>query len=447
VSHSVSLRTAAWYGDREVSLDFPDPWEITVRRPATPPEISDDDIRAALERPVGQPPIRELARGCSRPLIVVDDLARPTPAARVMPHVLRHLSDSGIPSDAVTVLLATGTHGAPPRGAFAKKIGDVAASSCRLVVHDDTGNAVRLGRTSFGSPVLVDPEAVRADLLIGIGGIYPQTTVGFGGGSKLVLGILARRSIVSLHYGHPGVGGSYVTQNSFRRDLAEMCRIVGIDTIVSVHVDEERRVVGVVAGDHYTYYPEAVDLVRARLSAPPPEDADVVVSNAYPMDVSLVFMRSKGMSPFRFSARAATRILVGSAPEGSGHHGLYPFTERSRFQRQIHRGRRLTVPGGRRLVVRRAIGRLRGNGGSDEAGRRAGPVWVYAPPPRLASLPTDIPGMRVVDSWAEVLDAVRREQGDRMSLRVAVYPCAPLQVIDSAKEPLGSTARTWEVGE
>jgi lactate racemase len=391
------LRTAAWYGDREISLDFPDPWQVDVHRPATPPEISDDDIRAALERPVGQPPIRELARGRSRPLIVVDDLGRPTPVARLMPHVLRHLSDGGIAPDAVSVLLATGTHGPPAPGAFAKKIGDLAASSCRLVVHDDSARGVRVGRTSFGSPVLVNPEALRADLLIGIGGVYPQTTAGFGGGSKLVLGILARRSIVCLHYGHPSAQGSYVAQNPFRREIEEMCRMVGLDTIASAIVDHERRVVGVFAGDHYIYYSDAVNFARTHLSAPRPEDADVVVSNAYPMDVSLVFMRSKGMSPFRVSPRSASRIVVCSAPEGPGHHALYPFTERSTYQRQIHRIRRLSVQGGRRLVIRRTIGRIHQEPRREDGGRWAGPVWLYAPPPRLATLPVNIPGMRVVE--------------------------------------------------
>lgn len=447
MSPSVALRTAAWYGDREVSLDFPDAWQVDVHRPATPPEISDHDIRAALERPVGQPPIRDLARGRSRPLIVVDDLARPTPASRLMPEVLGHLSDAGIAASDVTVLLATGTHGAPPPGAFAKKIGDLAASSCRLVVHDDMARAVRVGRTSFGSPVLVDAEAVRADLLIGIGGIYPQTTAGFGGGSKLVLGILARRSIVSLHYGQPSARGSYARQNPFRREVEEMCRMVGLDTITSVFVDDDRRVVGMVTGDHYAYHPEAVEFARGRLSAPRPEDADVVVSNAYPMDVSLVFMRSKGMSPFRFAPRSASRIVVCSAPEGPGHHGLYPFTERSRYQRQIHRIRRLSVRGGRRSIVRSTIGRLHQPPRREDGRPWAGPVWLYAPPPRLATLPTDVPGMRVVESWAEVVDAVRHEQGDRRSLRVAVYACAPLQVIESGMESLGSSTMTWEAGE
>jgi len=40
--------------------------------------------------------------------------------------------------------------------------------------------------------------------------------------------------------------------------------------------------------------------------------------------------------------------------------------------------------------------------------------------------------MVAVDSWAEVLRSVDREQGGRRGLDVAVYPCAPLHCLDVA---------------
>src|SRR5919201_5568277 len=97
---SLSLSTSAWYGDRPLELPFPRHWDITTWWPATPAPLTDDQIAAALERPVGQRPIRELASAASRPAVIVDDLTRPTPVARIFPHLLRQLADAGVPAEA-----------------------------------------------------------------------------------------------------------------------------------------------------------------------------------------------------------------------------------------------------------------------------------------------------------------------------------------------------------
>ena len=117
-----------------------------------------EDIAAALEQPVGQPPLRELARGASRPLVIVDDLTRPTPAGRVIPPLLGQLADAGIPRERLTILLGSGSHGLIPADAASKKVGSEAASACRLLVHDCEKQAVAIGRTSFGTRVFVNPE-------------------------------------------------------------------------------------------------------------------------------------------------------------------------------------------------------------------------------------------------------------------------------------------------
>src|SRR3954449_2813805 len=83
------LRTAAWYGDHEIELPVPDGWDLTVHTPRTPAPLSDAEIDAALRQPVGQEPISRLAAGRSRPLIIVDDLTRPTPAERIPPRLRR----------------------------------------------------------------------------------------------------------------------------------------------------------------------------------------------------------------------------------------------------------------------------------------------------------------------------------------------------------------------
>ena len=457
MSQACRLRTAAWYGDREIELAFPDGWEVAVHTPRTGPPLADADIDEALRHPVGQEPIARLARGRSRPLIVVDDLTRPTPAARVIPAVLRQLAEAGIAADDVTILLATGTHVGATREAFAKKIGHEAAAACRLLMHDDGGDLAKVGRTSFGTPVIVNRAVVDSDIVVGVGGVYPQHSTGFGGGAKLALGVLGRASIARLHYGHPSMEGSYDTDNAFRRDLDEVAALIGLRTSISAHVDADRQIVRLVSGDHERYYADAVAFAREAYLAPLPGDADFVVSNAYPIDVSLTFMRSKGIVPLLHGRPGASRALIAACPEGVGHHGLFPFVPDPRRWRYRHMARRARAQPGlvpAKLAKRAArmpgkVRRgLRGGGGpAPAAGPPAPsrPIWLHAPGTPPASLPVNLPAMTVVAAWEDVIERVRREQDGRDDLNVAVYACAPLHVLDLAAAA-GSTSAPAAIG-
>ena len=440
---AAQLHTACWYGDRPLRLDMPSGWHVTTHWPSTPPPLGKDEMAMALEQPWGQPSIRELARGRSRPLIIVDDPTRPTPAGHLLPLVLRQLADAGVPADHVRILVATGMHGPPRPPALAAKVGPEAVA-CRLLVHDPGHGLVRAGRTSFGTPVLVNREVLASDLVIGIGGVYPQHSTGFGGGSKLALGVLGKRSIVALHYGHPSMEGSYEVDNDFRKDLDEIAARIGLHTSISLLLDAQRRPVRVMSGDHRGYWRAAVAFALAAYGAPPPADADVVIANAYPTDVSLTFARSKGIAPLLLARPGASRVLVSACSEGAGHHGLFPFVGASCLQGPLHLARTVSARPG--AVPAKVAGRLRaalasGRGGA-AAPPMARPIWLHVPGPTRADLPADLPGMRVVGTWPEVLARIDAEQGRRSGLKVAVYPCAPLQVLQHAKRPATATAAT-----
>ena len=425
----LELRTSAWYGERPLHLALPPEWEVEQHWPATTAPLSDEQIGAALADPIGRPPLREFARGARRPVVIVDDLTRPTPAERVLPHLLRELEAAGCEPERTTMILATGSHQRIPADAPRRKVGDEAARRCRLLVHDGFGRAVTVGRTSYGTVVRVNPHVVASDLVLGVGGVYPQHSTGFGGGAKLAIGVLGKSSIARLHYRHEGMQGRYVVENDFRRDLAEVARLVRLSWTVNVHVDAERRPVRVVCGDHDAFYPDEVEFAMRTFRAPRPGNADVVISNAYPADVSLTFVRSKGMIPLDHAAPAASRILIAGCPEGEGLHGVFPFVGGPRYARQRHVARLIRHrPADAAVRIARRARRLRS--------RRPPPlpqtrrqVSLFVTEGRPGRLPEQIPEMRAFYDWDEVVERVAAEQDRGRPLRVAVYPCAPLQVL------------------
>jgi lactate racemase len=426
------LSTAAWYGDPFLELAFPVDWSVVVHQPKLPPPLDEDQMMAALRDPVAAPPLAAIATTARRVVIIVDDLTRPTPSEAVLPLLLGELESVGTKRENVTIVVATGTHGPAPADAMERKVGR-SAQGCRLVSHDDLTDCPKVGVTRMGTPVFVNRELLRADLVIGIGGVYPQHSTGFGGGSKLAIGVLGRASISKLHFGHQSMDGRYDVDNDFRSDLDEIARLVGLRWSVMVHVNSRREIVRLVAGDPEQAYPAAAAFARERFAAPLPSDADVVIANAYPLDISATFMRSKGVIPLLHARVGASRVLLAACPEGVGHHGLFP----------------LEPPTGIRLLRRRAeIIKARGwpevarlakavarRPFRQRAAAPTGPgplsMLMYRTIDSPTPLPRDIPGMQLVETWSGVLDAIRSQQQGRGGLRVVVYPCAPLQVLES----------------
>ncbi|MDQ3913520.1 MAG: lactate racemase domain-containing protein, partial [Actinomycetota bacterium] len=433
------LRTGAWYGDRAMAVPIPPSWNVDVHTLSTRKPLTDAQIMARLEAPVGQPTIRELCRGKARPVVIVDDLNRPTPASRIMPTLLRQFQDAGIPPQNVGIVMASGTHGSPPVDAFAKKVGAQAAKLCQLHVHNCNGNLVNRGKTSFGTPILVNKHVVDSDFLVGIGGLYPNHSAGFGGGSKLALGVLGFRSIARLHWGHDSAGwGAPNGLSSFRRELDEIAQVIGLNTTVSLLLNADREVVEVACGSHRAYYADLLGSAKEAYHAPLPEDrADVVISNAYPADLSLTFAQMKAFHMLAASPRRASRIAIASCSEGLGFHALFPYMNAPKYHRQrmmaMHGRMLLGQPDVLAQKVFRLLTRKLGFRRGESGPTTRNPIWLYRPggaeTDHLPTLPAQIPGIRVTSSWDEIVEAVSREQGDRNALRVMAYSCASMQWI------------------
>ena len=118
---------------------------------------------------------------------------------------------------------------------------------------------------------MINPQVAESDLLIGVGGVYPNWTAGFGGGAKLALGVLGFETIAALHLGHQSMGwGTPNSRSDFRRDLDEIARMIGLRTSVSLVVNGDREVVEVFCGDTWVSHSSAERLVCEGFRAPAP---------------------------------------------------------------------------------------------------------------------------------------------------------------------------------
>src|SRR5206468_1347042 len=128
-------------------------------------------LRAALRSPLAGPPLREVVPTGATVGIVICDVTRPFPAARVLPVLLDELPDSA----RVTVFVATGTHRACTAAELDQMLGPELSGSLRIVQHDafDLSRHAYLGRVHTGGEAWIEREFLEQDVRILTGFIEP----------------------------------------------------------------------------------------------------------------------------------------------------------------------------------------------------------------------------------------------------------------------------------
>ncbi|HXF62858.1 MAG TPA: lactate racemase domain-containing protein, partial [Caldilineaceae bacterium] len=253
--NAVTMPSRAWYGDGDLTLDFPAGWEVHVLAPQDAPKLSADGIEAAFANPIGTARIAELARGKRSATVVVDDVSRPTPAAELIPYVLRELAEAGVPKSEIRFVIGGGSHRQQTQEELEKKLGAEVVAQYEVSTHDFMAGDLRgLGNLPDGTPVYINRTVADAEFKMTVGGIYPHGAVGFGGGSKLILpGVSGFATMYHFHTFYPARGqGNIERQGDVpdHRDASEaVARLLGLDVVVNAVINSRREIAALFVGD------------------------------------------------------------------------------------------------------------------------------------------------------------------------------------------------------
>lgn len=273
---------ALGYG--QVPLQMPIDDHDTVVMPPTCGQAPalDEILEESLANPVGSLPLERLAAGRKRILIIVSDDTRKDPRASFIKAIVKRL-----PRDSeVRVAVATGTHG-PSR-----LDGLGLPSSMSIVNHDGHGEGfARIGTTSRGTDVLVNPCLLEADLVVATGCIRPHYFAGYGAGVKAIFpGLGEAMSIRSNHLlkttpkARPGV----VEGNACRDDLEEVLGMLACPAFLLNGVQgSDGQVHHIVAGEIGKAFRVGADLCRPLFAVKVQLASSLVISGGQPTTDSL----------------------------------------------------------------------------------------------------------------------------------------------------------------
>jgi nickel-dependent lactate racemase len=280
-----------------------------------------------LDAPVAGPSLAQLARHAASAAISVCDITRPVPYRVILPPLLARLEQSGIPRDAITILIATGLHRPATDAEISEILSPAIAATCRVVNHRarERSEHRHLGSTQSGTPVHIDERFMAADLHITCGLIEPHLMLGFSGGRKLIApGLAFEDTIKRIHspvfMRDPRAVEGSIEGNSVHAELLEIARMARHDFLLDVAITRDRQISGVFAGAAEQAHAEAVRFVSAamRHDLDGPVDAVITSSAGYPLDLTY-YQAIKGITAAGQIVKPGGRILlVAECAEGVG---------------------------------------------------------------------------------------------------------------------------------
>jgi nickel-dependent lactate racemase len=402
----ISVPAWEWYGWKPETLAFPDTWDIHVQKMKghDAKALKPREIEEKLQHPFGTKPLSEIAKGKRKCVIIFDDMTRPTKTTQILPSVLNELHRGGIVDDKIVFMMASGAHTGRMLFDFQKKLGEEICEKYLVFNHNPYESFVDLGKTSRGTPILINKEVMSCDLKVVISSIMPHFGYGFGGGSKMILpGVAAVESISPNHAIKKGTDPGKVSGNERRLDSEEASRKTGLDFVVHALLNADSDACDLVSGDMIEAHREGVRRARAHYVTKVVPDADISIGNTYPM-------ANEGYKSYH--------IMLESVRKGGDMVYL------------------LYTPEGCRVHF------YNGRFGTDYGGQGWKPDVYTKKPWKMGRVICVSPsglmkadehyygeGSKWVKTWKEALKLMEETHGSKA--KVAIYPCASMQISES----------------
>ena len=412
----IKLPQLAWHGTRALELPLPDSWQVEMCNMAgyNRPALTADQIKAAVTKNlIDTPPIRELARGKKKIVIIFDDMTRVTRVADIVPFVINELEVAGISDDRIRFIAALGCHGSMNRLDFIKKLGEGILSRFPVYNHNPFDNCSFVGTTSNGTKVYLNAEAMKCDFKIAIGSITPHVMSGFSGGGKIILpGIASFESINALHMllkllpkerqQQMTTEAGRIENNPIYRDIEEATSFSGLDIKIETLFNHWGETVAVYAGSVKEVHATSMADAKTHFLTTRAKDKDIVIANTFAKadEATLGIL----IACPTVKNTGGDIILITNTPQGQATHYLMgPFGKMIESKQKLQVRTPQSV---KHLIIFNEYPDLAGRGYFEQSDK-----------------------VMYMSRWDDVLRVLYDLHGDKAS--VAVYPHAEVQYCET----------------
>lgn len=333
------------YGRRGLPVEFPDALTTVIEpqyRRGIPHAEEFAALTRALREPINSPPLRERVTPADRVVIVICDITRAIPTARLLPPLLVELQSAGVPDENILILNATGTHRVNTRDELAAMVGADVLKRYRVENHEaqDARAHRPVGTTRGGRTVAVDSRLLDASVRILTGFVEPHFFAGFSGGPKMVVpGVASLDTVMQLHdaelIASPHAHWGITEGNPLWEEVREAAGLALAQPAangqpastfnLNVTLNRDQDITNIFAGELDASHRAGCEFARtiAMQAVREPFDIVVTTNSGYPLDLNL-YQTVKGMSAAAEIVRAGGDIVVASeCSDGFPAHGKY----------------------------------------------------------------------------------------------------------------------------
>jgi nickel-dependent lactate racemase len=350
--------------------------------------------QAAIERPISSPRLREFAEGKRRVCIAVTDATRACPDHLLVPPMLKELAAAGVPDEAITLLVAVGTHRASTLAEKVEKLGKDIVARYNVIDHNasDAQNLVKVADGPGGIPFLLNRIAIEADLLLATGRVEPHQYAGFSGGGKTVAIGCASDEIIAYTHGPamldlPGTRLAKLEGNPFQEAVRAVASAAKLTFVANIVIDDADQPVAIAYGAPAAVQDHLAELASSLYTVPIPAQVDIAIAGVgYPKDANL-YQASRAASYLQFAPTPVVRtggviIIPAQCPEGAGEgageqrfraamaepggpeaiiekarmHGIRPGEQRAYIMARVQRAVTVVIAGAKDPTEVRAVG-------------------------------------------------------------------------------------------
>lgn len=328
------------YGSGRLPIQLPSD-RTTVIEPGYVTGIARDRefqaLTDALCNPIAHAPLRDSVTRTDTVAILICDITRAIPTARILPPLLSELERAGVPDQNIVILNATGTHRINSDDELRAMVGAEIFTRLRVEnheCHDQTAHQL-LGVTRGGRSVRVDSRLLDASVRIMTGFIEPHFFAGFSGGPKMIVpGLASLDTIMQMHdaalIGQANARWGITHGNPLWQELRDAVDLVfaarpAVNFNYNITLNRDLDITGIFCGEldasHDAGCAFAREVAMQRVSEP--FDIVVTSNSGYPLDLNL-YQTVKGMSAAAQVVKQDGAIVVASeCREGFPAHGKY----------------------------------------------------------------------------------------------------------------------------
>jgi nickel-dependent lactate racemase len=308
-----------------------DQFEVISEPDGSEQGLTDFEIGAALDEPIGSPPLDEIVDSDDSVLIVVSDATRPTASAQVVNLLVRRLVQLGVSPARTAVIFATGIHRRVTEQEKLELLTPFIVQRLQILEHDAYDPAKLV---SFGAAGGVEVELSSAlrnySRVILTGGINFHYFAGFTGGRKSICpGLASAGTIKATHMlaldfetggRQAGVGTGLLDGNAVHEECDRIASLVEPAFGINAIVNQQKRAVKLFCGHWRDAHRVACDYYLDHRSLKVSAKRDLVIASCggFPYDINLI-QAHKALDMASYACNdGGTIVLLAECGDGLG---------------------------------------------------------------------------------------------------------------------------------